>query len=106
MNIKGNSLGNLPTLLGRTIKTCSRGGVGVLGVRYEFIEGVSQFSLDKVETHPTHPRGSMWSHNRDINMMAFSDRLVYNIPIYTEQDRLGFHTLSLSIATPEYIVPK
>ena len=79
----------------------------MLGVRFETIDGYGLFSLDKVKTHPTGIGEAMlWSHNRDIRMDAYPDRLVYRIPIHSEQDRLGFNTLLLSVATPEYVVPK
>ena len=107
MSIKGNLVRNLPTLLRRTTRTYSGNawGAGVLGVRFEFIEGQGVFSLDKVETHPKHPK-HLWSHTRNVDVVAYPDKLIYSIPIYTEQDRLNCHTLLLSIATPEYIVPK
>jgi len=92
MLLKGDFVRRLPTLSKMNTRTCS----GVLGVRFELIGGFPEFSLDKVKTHPAHP---LWSHTRNIDMIAYPDRLVYSIPIYSEQDRLGFNTLSLSIAT-------
>jgi hypothetical protein len=113
MLIRRNLQQSLPTLSRTITKTCNW-GVGVLGVRFETIDGYGLFSLDKVKTHPTHPLGeaitpngyALWSHTRDIHMIAFPDRLVYRIPIHSEQDRFGFNTLLLSVATPEYVVPK
>jgi len=61
--------------------------------------------------HPLHTTSQLqWSHNRNIDVFCFHDKIVYHVPLYSESPLLGdknFLSITIPIAkdgSPERVL--
>jgi hypothetical protein len=85
----------------------------VSGVRFHSGREEESKFVYKVENHPASPHAPyklQWTHQRNIDVYCFAEKVVYNIPLYGESELFGNkHCLSITIpiskdGTPERVL--